>query len=233
MTTPKKGFSVQEAVALAAGVLVVVVAALVTTWLRPILFPFNFAASLGLGAAAYLGTLKILDPRTPRDLIDDQAAAEFRSLLSEMRAIAARISAARLLSDLSQLTADRLLAIASVVEALAGRYQAGSAGFAGASATLTVLRQFDRVLAYYLRIKSGQQYLAPEARAREMAQTEERTIPLVRDALENLARQLDAGEVVDKNVSEDTLQSVLRSLNLVDTLADDADASLADKEGLQ
>ncbi len=230
MTDPKKGFSVQEAAALAAGAVVVVVAAFLTTRLRPIPFPLNFALSLGLGAATSLGALTVLDPRTARDRMEDEAEAEYRAMLGEMQAIAARAAAAGQFTGMGETAARGLLEIAAVVRSIANRYASVSHDFAGASAILTTLKQFDLILAYYLRIKSGRQHLAPEARASEIAQTEERTIPLLRAALEKLARQLDASEVADKDVSEETLQSVLRSLNLTDTLNDKADVWLADKE---
>jgi hypothetical protein len=74
------------------------------------------------------------------------------------------------------------------------------------------------VLAHYLRIKAGEQFLDQDMKRTEIAQTETRIIPMVEAALENLGKQLDSGEVLDKKISEGTLESMLRSLNLIESL---------------
>ncbi len=215
MAKPKQSLPPEEVGALAAGVIVVALAALITTQLRALPLGLDFALSLGLGAAAYLGARKVLDPRTTSDRLQDQLAADQRAVLSEMKIIAARIWAASQRASMSALTAQRLRNIATLTGSLVSRYRSSS-GLAGAAATLTVLKQFDRVLAGYVQIRSGEQFIDNEARELEMAETEERTIPMVQAALQTLGQQLDAGRVVDKQVWESTLASLLRSLDLAE-----------------
>lgn len=230
MPNPKQRLSAETVAALAAGLLVVAVAALVTTRVRPLAFPLNYFVSLGLGMAAFVGAAKVLDPRTTSDLAEAQAAAEYRSLLNEMKVIAARTWVASQQPGLDRPTAQRLRSISSTVGLLVSRYQAGGAGLASASATLTVLKQFDRVLTGYLKIRSGEQFVDAQARQAEVAETEERTIPMVQAALQMLGQQLDAGRVVDKKVWEGTLASLLRSLDLVDAPNGRAVAGPEEKE---
>jgi hypothetical protein len=233
MSQPTKRLTVQEVVALAVGVLVVAAAVFITTQLRPMPFPFNFALSLGLGAGVYVGMLKVLDPRTVGDLATARAAAEYQTLVTEMKVIAARIWVASQHRALGGPTVQRLRNISSTVAALVNRYRADRTAFAGASATLTVLKQFDRVLAGYVKIKSGEQFVEPGAKLAEIRETEERTIPMVQAALQMLGEQLDAGQVVDKKVWEGTLASLLRSLNLIEAPNTRAAAWLENKEERQ
>jgi hypothetical protein len=210
----------REALALGAGILALVATALLTSLPRPMLFPFNFLISLALGAAMQFGTLNLLDPGTPAELSEAQTLAEYRALLGEMKELAAGTAAASRCACVPNATAGQLTEIASIVGCLASRYEERSPNLAGASATLTILQQFDKVLACYLKMKSGEQFVDEDAKGREIAETEGRTIPMVNGALANLGRQLDAGEVLDKTITEGALESMLRSLNLIKGLND-------------
>jgi hypothetical protein len=185
---------------------------------RPIPFPVNFLLSLGLGGAMQFGLLNMLATDPQPDLLDDQPTAEYQALLAAIQAVAARLAAAGRQPGLPQTTLRQLQEISSVVGLIGSRYQQRPADFVGASSTLTILQQFDKILAYYLKIKSGEQFVAPEAKRREIAETEGRTIPMLHSALARLGKQLDAGEVLDKHIAEDALESMLQSLNLLDDL---------------
>ena len=216
-----RGLERREAAGVGAGTLAVVAAALITTFLQPLPFPFNFLISLGLGAAMQYGALNLIEPGPAADLLEGQMGAEYRALLAAMREVGAQTAAASQQRGLPQATSDQLRETAQVIEAIAGRYQTRAADFAGASTTVTLLQQFQKILAYYLKIKSGQQFLDTFAKGREVAETEGRTIPMFHAALLNLGKQLDAGEVLDKGAAEDALKSMLESLNLINDLTQD------------
>ena len=210
----------KEFVALGIGIVVVISVALITTRARPLLFPFSFLVSLTLGVMAAYGALKILDPRTPTDLVEHEMNAQFRLMLEQLQEIASRTEQSSRDGHLSAETSSRLAGIASFMAMIARRYQERSRDFSGASSALLIFKEFDRVLAHYLRIKSGEQFLDQDMKRKEIAQTETRILPMVEVALENLGKQLDSGEVVDKKISEGTLESMLRSLNLIESLKD-------------
>jgi len=210
----------KELVALVIGIVVVIIVALITTRARPLPIPVSFLVSLTLGVMAAYGALKILDPRTPTDLVEHEMNAQFRSMLEQLLEIGSRTVQAGHNGHLSTETSSRLAGIASLMGMITRRYQERSRDFAGASSALLVFKEFDRVLAHYLRIKSGEQFLDQDMKRKEIAQTETRILPMVEVALENLGKQLDSGEVVDKKISEGTLESMLRSLNLIESLRD-------------
>jgi hypothetical protein len=213
-----RGLSRREAAGVGAGALAVVAATLITNFLQPLPFPVNFLVSLGLGAAMQFGTLNLIEPDPTTDLLEGQMTAEYGGLLTAMREVAAQTAAASQQRGLPPATSDRLRETAQVIEAIASRYQVRAVDFAGASTTVTLLQQFHKILAYYLKIKSGQQFLDTFARGREVAETEGRTIPMFHGALLNLGKQLDAGEVLDKGAAEDALKSMLEALNLITDL---------------
>jgi len=210
----------KEAVALGIDIVVVIIVALITTRTRPLLFPVSFLLSLTLGAMAAYGALKLLDPRTPTDLLEHEMSAKFRLMLEQLQEIASRTEQASRNGRLNAETSGRLAGIASCMGMIARRYQERSRDFAGASSALLIFQEFDRVLAHYLRIKSGEQFLDQDTKRTEIAQTETRILPIVETALETLGRQLDSGQVVDKKISEGTLESMLQSLNLIESLKD-------------
>jgi hypothetical protein len=214
-----------EALGVAAGVLAVVAAAMLTSFARPMPFPLNFAISVGLGTAMQFGMLNLLGGDGPAlDLLEVQNRKEYRALLSEMWAMAKRMETASQQAYLPRPTAGELQAIAAVAGSIASRFEQRAPDLASASATLTILQQFDKVMAYYFKMRSGEQFVEASARRKEMTETEDRTIPMIRTALTNLGKQLDAGEVRDKSVIEGTLESLLRSLHLLDDVTGDADA---------
>jgi hypothetical protein len=219
----------KELAALGIGIVVVIIVALITTRARPLLLPVSFLVSLTLGALAAYGALKILDPRTPTDLVEHEMNAQFRLMLEQLQEIASKTEQASRDSHLSTETSSRLAGIASFMGLIARRYQQRSRDFSGASSALLVFKEFDSVLAHYLRIKSGEQFLNEERKRTEIAQTETRILPMVETALENLGRQLDSGEVVDKKISEGTLESMLRSLSLIESLRDQLEQTTADR----
>jgi hypothetical protein len=208
----------REAAARGAGVAAVVAAATITTFLRPFPFPFNFLISLGLGAALQFGTLNMLGPGPAMDVIEGQMTAEYRTMLSALQAVAAHTLAASRRPELPPATAAQLVEIAAVMGLIVSRYVERPADFAGAAATLTIFEQFHKILAYYLKIKSGEQFMDEAAKRKETTQTEGRTLPIFHTALTNLGKQLDANEVLDKGIAEEALESMLRSLNLMDDL---------------
>jgi hypothetical protein len=212
----------REAVGLAVGAVAVAATALITTFWRPLPFPVNFLVSLGLGGAMQFGALNMLGPGTAHDLVDGASRAEYTALVGAMEEIAARLTATSRQADLPKATLRQLAEIASAVGLIASRHQQRQADFAGAATTLTILQQFDKILAHYLRIKSGQQFLDADTKRQEIAETEGRTIPMIQSALVTLGQQLDAGEVLDKKVAEDALESMLQSLNLIRDLKDHA-----------
>jgi hypothetical protein len=213
-----RALSRREAAGVGAGALGVVAAALITTYLQPLPFPFNFLISLGVGAALQYGTLNLVEPGPPAGLSEDQMTADYATLLNAMRAVAAQTAAASQQPGVPPATSVHLGETAQVIEAIASRYEARAADFSGASTTATILQQFHKILAYYLKIKSGEQFLAEGAKSREVAETEDRTIPMFHAALLNLGQRLDAGEVLEKGVAEDALESMLASLNLIHDL---------------
>ena len=216
-----KRVTLAEIGAFGVGLTVTIASSFLTTLVSPVLFPFNFLISLGLGGAAGYGTLKMLDPRTRQDLLDSQTSAEYRQMLHEMVNIAARTEdASQSLSPLSPEVSGRLDTIARMVRMIHDRYQERHRDFAGVSATLLILQKFAGILAHYLKVKRGELFLDEEQREKEIVETETHVIPGFEMALDRLGKKLDAGETLDKSVSKGTLESMLRSLDLIESLSD-------------
>jgi hypothetical protein len=223
----EKRVTPQELIALGVGLTVTIASAVLTS---PIAFPFNFLISLGLGGTAGYGTLKVLDPRTLQDLLDLQTSTEYRQLLHKIEGIAGRTDeASQSLGPISPEVSGRVGNIARMTRMILERYKVRRRDFAGASATLLILQKFDGILAHYLKVKRGELFLDKEQREVEIAQAETHDIPMTEIALENLGKKLDAGEVLDKGLSSGTLESMLRSLNLIEDLRDEIGSS--SKEG--
>ena len=203
------------------GLSVTIASSLLTSLVSPITFPFNFLISLALGGTAGYGALKVLDPRTRQDLFEAQTNAEFRLMLQEIADIAVRTGdASHSLSLISPEVSGHLGGIARMTEMILARYQERRRDFAGASATLLILQKFEEVLAHYLKVKRGELFLDEGQIEKEIAETETTVIPMFEMALERLGKKLDAGEDLDKGISKGTLESILRSLNLIESLSE-------------
>lgn len=203
------------------GLSVTIASSLLTSLVSPITFPFNFLISLALGGTAGYGTLKVLDPRTRQDLFEAQTDAEFRLMLQEIADIAVRTGdASQSLHHISPEVSGRLGGIAKMTEMILARYQMRNRDFAGVSATLLILQKFEEVLAHYLKVKRGELFLDEGQIEKEIAETETTVIPMFEIALERLGKKLDAGEDLDKGISKGTLESMLRSLNLIESLSE-------------
>lgn len=222
MDDEDKQVTPQQIGALGVGLVVTIASALLTTLVMPITFPFNFLISLGLGATAGYGTLKVLDPRTRQDLLEAQTSAEYQRMMKEIASIEARTdNASRSLRLLSPEVSGRLEHIARMIEMIYYRYNTRRRDFAGVSATLLILQKFEGILAHYLKVKRRELFLDEEQREKEIAVTEMHDIPMFEIALRNLGKKLDAGEGLDKRISKGTLESMIRSLDLLNDLSDE------------
>jgi hypothetical protein len=229
MDDEDKRVTPQQIGALGVGLVVTITSALLTGLVIPIPFPFNFLVSLGLGATAVFGALKILDPRTRQDLLEAHTGAEYRQMLSEIAKITAQMeSASQSLTPPSPRVSERLDNIARMTRMILQRYKERRRDFAGVSATLLILQKFEEILAHYLKVKRGELFLNQEQREKEIAATETYVIPGFEIALENLGKKLDSAEPLDKSVSKGTLESMLRSLDLIESLSDQV-GSLSEK----
>jgi len=221
MDDEDKRVTPQQIGALGVGLVVTITSSLLTTLVMPITFPFNFLISLGLGATAGFGTLKVLDPRTRQDLLETQTSAEYRQKLSEIVKFAAQMeSASQSLSLRNPQVSERLDNIARMTRMILERYKERRRDFAGVSATLLILQKFEGILAHYLKVERRELFLDKAQREKEIAATETHVIPGFEIALENLGKKLDAGETLDKSVSKGTLESMLRSLDLIESWSD-------------
>ena len=224
-----KGVTRQEVGAFGVGLGVTIASALITSLVNPIPFPFNFLISFALGGTAAFGTLKVLDPRTWQDVIEEKTNVEYQLKLQEIKQIAMRTNAASHNSCLGTESSERLWGIARMVDMILERYQDRRRDFVGASSTLLILQKFDEVLAHYLKVKCGELFLDEGRIENEIAESETRIIPMFEMALESLGKKLDAGEILDKGISKGTLESMLRSLNLIESLSDQIDSSSPEK----
>ena len=105
------------------------------------------------------------------------------------------------------------------------RYKERPRDFAGVSSTLLILQKFAGILAHYLKVKRGELFLDEDQKEKEIVETETHVIPGFEMALDRLGKKLDAGEVLDKGVSKGTLESMLRSLDLIESLSDQVGSS--------
>jgi len=223
MQSRKSRFTKTELIAFAVGILVVVVVSLITTRIRPIPFPFNFVISLVLGTIAAFGSLKIIDPWTEEDRVQQAANTEFSQKLVEIKAITERIWEISQSPHVDSETSHLLSRIASMVGLLTTRYRERSRDLAATSNLLTVLQVFEPSLTTYFKIKSGEQFLEQSKREAELDRTQRDILPMLERALETWGERLDSGEVVSKRVSEGTLESMLRSLDLIKALNNQLD----------
>ena len=211
----------QQIAALGLGLSVTIASSVLTSLVTPVLFPFNFLISLGLGAAAGYGALKVLDPRTRQDLLDSWAEVRYHQMLREISEYAARTAeASQRLSGMSPQVSGKLGEIARMTEMIHDRYEARGRDFTGVSATYLILKRFEEIVAHYLKVKCGELFLDEDQSEEEIAETELYVIPMTETALGNLGKKLDAGEAIEKGVSKGTLESMLRSLNLIESLGD-------------
>ncbi len=154
MDDEDKRVTPQQIGALGVGLVVTITSALLTTLVMPITFPFNFLISLGLGATAGFGALKMLDPRTRQELLETRNSAEYRQKLQEIARIAAQMDkASQSLNKSSPEVSGRLDNIARMTGMCLDRYSEQRRDFAGVSATLLILQKFEGILAHYLKVK--------------------------------------------------------------------------------
>jgi hypothetical protein len=199
------------------GLFVTIVSTLLTTPIAP----FNILISLALGSAAGYGTLKVLDPRSRQDVFEAQTNAEYQQMLQDIAKIAVRTGdASQSLLPISPEMSERLGNIAKMIEMILDRYRERPRDYTGVSAALIINQKFDEVLAHYLRVKQGKLFMDEEMREKVVAESETHGIPMFETALENFGKKLDAGETLDKGISKGTLESMLRSLNLIESLSD-------------
>jgi hypothetical protein len=226
MDDEDKRITPQQIGALGVGLLVTITSSLLTSLVIPVPFPLNFLISLGLGATAGYGALKVLDPRTRQELIETQTSAEYRQKLQEIARITTQMDkASQGLIKSSPEVSGRLDHIARITRMILKRYTERRRDFAGVSATLLILQKFEGILVHYLKVKRRELFLDKEQREKEIAATETHVIPGFEIALENLGKKLDAGETLDKSVSKGTLESMLRSLDLIESLSDQVNPS--------
>jgi hypothetical protein len=220
-----KSVTLKEVGAFGVGFLVTVTSTLITSLVTPVPFPFNFLISFALGGTATYGALKVLDPDTDHDRLEKQTNAEFRLILQEIADIAERIADLSSSSRVGPEASDQVGSIARMAEMILKRYQERPRDFVGASSTLLILQKFDEILTHYLKIKCGDLFLDEASKEREIAETETRMLPMFVKALENLGKKLDSGETIGKEISKGTLESMLKSLNLLEFLNDQLDSS--------
>jgi hypothetical protein len=219
----EKRVTPQELIALGVGLTVTIASAVLTS---PIAFPFNILISLGLGGTAGYGALKVLDPRTLQDLLDLQTSTEYRQMLQKIEGIAVRTDeASQSLRVIDAETSRRLGSIGRMIEMILDRIRERRRDFAEASATLLILQKFEGVLAHYLKVKRGELFMDVGHRKKVISEVETQVIPMFEMALENLGKKLDAGETLDKDISRGTLESMLRSLHLIESLNDQIGSS--------
>jgi hypothetical protein len=219
----EKRVTPQELIALGVGLTVTIASAVLTS---PIAFPFNILISLGLGGTAGYGALKVLDPRTRQDIFDAQTDSQYRQMLREIEGIAVRTDeASQSLGQISPEVSGRVGNIARMTRMILERYKVRRRDFAGVSATLLILQKFEGILAHYLKVKRGELFMDVGHRKKLISEVETQVIPMFEMALENLGKKLDAGETLDKDISQGTLESMLRSLHLIESLNDQIDSS--------
>lgn len=225
-----KHVSPQEVVAFGVGLGVTVASAVITSVVHLVPFPFNFLISFALGGTAFIGA-KLVAEDTPGGLLDKQTRAEYRLKLQEIAAIAARVEQASRSTCLDAAINEQLGGIARLIGKILKRYQERRMDFAGASKLLEALRRFDEIQGFYLNVKCGDLFLDNAMRETLVTEIERRTIPTFAEALRNVGKQLDSGEALDREISMRTLDSILRSLNLIESLGEQLDSTPQDDEG--
>jgi hypothetical protein len=223
MRSENKRFTPQELGAFGVGLSVTIASSLLTSLVIPISFPFNLLISFALGGTALYGTHKILDPRTMTEVINQETEREFCAMLGEIADIAKRTAEASQSRYVGTKMSQRLGNIARMIEMILKRYQERRRDFAGTSSTLLLLQKVDEILAHYLKVKCGDLFLDEAQIQKEITETETRVIPMIEQALENLGRKLDSGETLGRDISKGTLESMLRSLDLIESLKDQLD----------
>jgi hypothetical protein len=230
MRGKNKRFTPQDFGAFGVGIAVTIASSLLTSLVSPVPFPFNLLISFALGGTALIGTHKILDPRTTNEVVEAQTNREFRTMLGEIEEIAKRTAEASKSPNVGAKMSQRLGNIARMIEMILERYQKRRRDFAGASSTLLLLQKVDGVLTHYLKVKCGDLFLDERQKQKEVTETETRVLPMVEQALENLGRKLDTGESIGTDISKGTLESMLRSLDLIESLKDQLDEMPPAKE---
>ncbi len=219
----------QELGAFGVGLAVTIVSSLLASPMIP--FPFNFLISFGLGGTAMYGARKLLDPRTAAEVIEQRTENEYREILSEIAEVGKRVEDGSRNPSVEDETSRHLASIAKMIDMILKRYQERGRDFAGASSTLYILREFDGILSDYLKIKGGELFLDKRKMKEEITRIEGRDIPMVERALEKLGMKLDSGEILGREISKGTLESMLSSLGLVETLKEQLDSAGVGKEG--
>lgn len=220
-----KGVSPKEWGALGVGLSVTIASALITSLVNPIPFPFNFLISFALGGTAGFGALKVLDPDTDHDRLEKQTNAEYQHILQQILDITRHLADCSASPCISPEISERLGNIARMAGMILTRFQDRPREFAWASSTNLLLRRMDEILVGYLKVKCGERFLDETDKEEEIVENENHVIPMIEMALRNLGKKLDAGEARSRGVAEGTLESMLRSLNLIESLTDQLDSS--------
>ena len=100
------------------------------------------------------------------------------------------------------------------------RYQERPRDYAGVSAMLLILQRFEEILSHYRKVKRGELFLDEDRAEKVITETETQVIPMFEAALESLGKKLDSGKTLDTGISKGTLESMLQSLNLIESLSD-------------
>jgi hypothetical protein len=220
MSRGGSGITRRERIAFGAGVITVAIAAfsfMRVSYISPLI---NFIVSLILGVSTAVIVLYMFpDPDRDPGEIERETERRYRSIIAELRTIAERIRRDRRSCDVSEDIANQLAAISTLAHSLADRYATRPRNFAGAASTLRVLEVSDAVLTYYHRIKCGGLLLDPVRSEFEIEQVETRVIPMVESGLNRQARQLDSGEAGDMSAQIRTLEDMLQSLNLIESMS--------------
>ncbi len=218
MSSPDQRMTPVDFRAYVVGLAVTALSAVTTTLITPVLFPFNFLVSFGLGGMAWYGTRKVLDPRTPIEVEADQTEQDYRSVLGEIEQIAKRTTEASERRCIGKGTAPRLEAIAQMIENILSRFRERRRDLAAAASTLGVLRKFDELLAHYVQVSCGELYIPRDEAAREIIDLEGHIIPMVGAALGNLLIKMDSNKALSMGIQKGTLEDMLESLGLIKSL---------------
>ncbi len=220
MSDKEERVTPQELGAFGIGLAVTIGSALLTSVSTPILPPFNFLLSFGLGAAAFYGARSVLDPKTSADRNELRAEREYRAMLSEIAGIGERTAEASRNPHVDSGTGEQLGAIARIIQMILERYRTRKRDFAGAAKTLMLLQKFDDIRAHYIKLKRNELFLDPAQAEQVITETEAKAIPMVQNALRGLGNQLDSGEAIEAQITKDTLESMVRSLDFIKSLED-------------
>ncbi len=227
MASEEKYLLVRNAFAYAVGVAAAIVGAAVFSPALPA--AISFLASVGLGAVAWFAARRLLNPWTDMEREERRAARDYKDMLNEIAAVARRTAQAGTRWCIGRATAERLASIARLTETILERFRVRR-DFAGASKALIVLQTFDATLSHYVKVKCNEIFIETSQAKQQIAQMEGRAIPLVEQALVELARKADVGECTDTEIHRAALEDILHSLDLMRHSMNPADSAQSKEE---